>query len=169
MEAFYCGNQSTSLIVFSDNAINHIGDNYGREAVAAVVAHEFGHARQHLVSGYTSDKIWTAAVDELQADCIAGVYMRRATPFQLSESQVDKVSKFMRNIGDYIITERDWHGTPEMRSASFRYGYRAGDLNNCLASENKNWGKAGEKIEQEIKKAPETIDSLIKWGQDILK
>jgi len=169
IEAFYCGNKSTSLIVVSDNALNNIGKNHGKEAVAAVIAHEFGHARQHWVSGFTSDKIWTEVVDELQADCVAGVYMRRATPFPLSEQQFDRVASFMKSIGDYAVSERDWHGTPEMRSASFRFGYRSGSLDKCLASESMNWGKLGERIETEIKKSPETIDSLIKWGQDILK
>jgi len=169
IEAYYCGNRSVSLIVVSDNALNHIGKNYGKEAVAAVVAHEFGHARQHLVSGFTSDKIWTEVVDELQADCVAGVYMRRATPIPLSEQQVNRVASFMKAIGDYAVSERNWHGTPEMRSASFRFGYKSGSLDTCLASESMNWGKMGERIETEIKKAPETIDSMIKWGQDILK
>lgn len=168
-EAYYCGNKSTSLIVVSDNALNNFGENHGKEAVAAVIAHEFGHARQHLVSGFTSDKIWTSAVDELQADCVAGVYMRRATPFPLSEQQVDRVANFMKSIGDYVLTERDWHGSPEMRSASFRFGYKSGSLDRCLASESMNWGKLGERFETEIKNAPETLDSLIKWGQDILK
>jgi len=168
-EAFHCGGGNASVIVLSEKFLELVGSRFGKEAIAATVAHEFGHARQYWKTGFTDDKIWTEVVDELQADCVAGVYMKRAAPFPLSEQQVDNVSNFMKAIGDYAISERDWHGTPQMRSVSFRFGYRTGNLDNCLASDSMNWGKIGERIEKEVDKAPETIDSIIKWGKDILK
>lgn len=167
-EAFYCGTGG-SVIVFSKAALENIGRAKGKTAVMAVVAHEFGHARQHMVSGFTSNTIWTASVDELQADCIAGVYMRNIKSLELTEEELDSVSDFMKDIGSYVFTERDWHGSPEMRSASFRYGYRSGDMNRCLATKENNWGKAVESLDNEIKRVPARIDSLLKWGSDILK
>lgn len=167
-EAFYCGTGG-SVIVFSKAALENIGRAKGKSAVMAVVAHEFGHARQHMVSGFTSSTIWTASVDELQADCIAGAYMSNIKSLELSEEELDSVSDFMKDIGSYVFIERDWHGSPEMRSASFRYGYRSGDMNRCLATKENNWGKAAESVDSEIKRVPERIDSLLKWGSDILK
>lgn len=167
-EAFYCGKHG-KVIVFSEAALENIGSTHGRNAIRAVVAHEFGHARQHIISGFTSDKIWTSSVDELQADCIAGVYMKNAVIPSMSESELDRTSSFMKQIGSYIFTERDWHGTPEMRSASFRHGYRSGAMDKCMASERGNWEKMGERVDQELNRAPERIESLIKWGSDIFK
>lgn len=154
---------------FFRKALQYIGNKFGREAGAAVVAHEFAHARQHAVSGFTTIVIWTSVVDELQADCVAGIYMKQALSIGLSESQVDIVSTFMKNIGNYVVYERDWNGTPAMRSVSFRFGYRAEALDSCMASEKNNWGEMGKKTEVEIKKAPEKIDLLMRWGMDLLK
>jgi hypothetical protein len=168
-EAFYCLNNKQSIIVISAKALDYFGSKYGLEGIAGIVAHEFAHARLYQINGRTSDFIWTSAVDELQADCVAGVYMKEATPVKMTEEQVDKVAIMLNDLGDYSIAERDWHGSPEMRSISYRNGYYSGNLDSCLASQKHNWGTTGKQIEKEIKNAPETIDSLIRWGQNIIK
>ena len=167
-EAFYCGSKNNGVIVFSKASIDYIGSRFGRETVQAVVSHEYGHARQHAVQGFTSQLIWTNSVDEIQADCIAGVYMATTLP-KLTEEKLDQVSDFFKVIGDYIFFEKDWHGTPQMRSASFRLGYRSGDLKTCLAANDINFGKIDDMTEEIIENAPEKIDDMIKWGKDILK
>ncbi len=131
-EAFYCRLDRTILI--SQQALSQIEKRYGLEAIATLVAHEFAHGRQHAVTGFSSDVVWSTVFDELQADCIAGVYMRRATPIALSEKQITRSKAFLENIGDYSILERDWHGTPEMRGAVFQFGYDKGSLSSCWAS-----------------------------------
>ena len=50
-EAFYCGSKNDGVIVFSKASIDYIGGRFGKETVQAVVAHEYGHARQHAVQG----------------------------------------------------------------------------------------------------------------------
>ena len=167
-EAFYCSKDG-GVIVISNKALENIGANYGKAAVLTVVAHEFGHARQHKVGGFTSDAIWTGSVDELQADCIAGVYLAKYSPVQITKEKLDKAAAFMKEIGSYVFIERDWHGSPEMRSASLLYGFRSRDLGKCLATEDNNWGKMGEAIDREIETAPDKVDKLLKWGQNILK
>lgn len=167
-EAFYCGSQNNGVIVFSEAALEYIGSRFGKETVQAVVAHEYGHARQHAVQGFTSNLIWTNSVDEIQADCVAGVYMARALP-KMTEEKLDQVSSFFKVIGDYVFYEKDWHGTPQMRSASFRLGYRSGDLKGCLAANDINMGKIDDMADKILENAPEKIEGMIKWGQDILK
>ena len=167
-EAFYCGSKNSGVIVFSKAAMDYIGDRFGRETVQAVVAHEYGHARQHAVQGFTSQLIWTNSVDEIQADCIAGVYMAKTLP-KLTEEKLDQVSDFFKVIGDYVFYEKDWHGTPQMRSASFRFGYRSGNLTGCLAANDINIGKFDDMNKEIIDITPEKIDNVIKWGKDILK
>jgi len=163
-EAFYCGSSKNAVIVFSKAALDYIGEQFGNEVIEAVVAHEYGHARQHAVQGFTSPWIWSNSVDEIQADCLAGVYMSKLKP-NMSEKKFDEVSNFFKVIGDYVFYEKDWHGSPEMRSASFRFGYRSNSFENCLASDKTNLNN----IDQVIQNTPERIDDLLQWGKDILK
>lgn len=167
-EAFYCGNKKSAVIVFSKAALVHIGNRFGKETVQAVVAHEYGHARQHAVQGFTSKWIWSNSVDEIQADCIAGVYMANVMP-PMTEKKLDEVSDFFKVIGDYVFYEKDWHGTPEMRSASFRMGYRSRNLKGCLAASEANLSDINDMADEVIEQAPGKIDKMIRWGQDILK
>ena len=167
-EAFYCGSKNDGVIVFSKAALDYIGRRFGKETVQAVVAHEYGHARQHAVQGFTSQLIWTNSVDEIQADCIAGVYMAKVLP-KLTEAKLDQVSGFFKVIGDYVFYEKDWHGTPLMRSASFRMGYRSADFKGCLVANDINIGNMEGITEGILENAPDKIDDMIKWGKDILK
>lgn len=180
-EAFYCRLDRTILI--SQQALSQIERRYGLEAIATLVAHEFAHGRQHAVTGFSSDVVWSTVFDELQADCIAGVYMRRATPIALSEKQITRSKAFLENIGDYSILERDWHGTPEMRGAVFQFGYDKGSLSSCWASGEKNWrnvlvnsavlidkaiDKGADTLDKVLEKTPGAIDKLLERGSEFL-
>ncbi len=180
-EAFYCRLDRTILI--SQQALSQIERRYGLEAIATLVAHEFAHGRQHAVTGFSSDVVWSTVFDELQADCIAGVYMRRATPITLSEKQITRSKAFLENIGDYSILERDWHGTPEMRGAVFQFGYDKGSLSSCWASGEKNWrnvlvnsavlidkaiDKGADTLDKVLEKTPGAIDKLLERGSEFL-
>ena len=180
-EAFYCRLDRTILI--SQQALRQIEKRYGLEAVATLVAHEFAHGRQHALTGFSSDLVWTRVFDELQADCIAGVYMRRATPIALTEKQIERSMAFLQNIGDYSVMERTWHGTPGMRGAVFQFGYEKGSLNSCLASGERNWrnilvnsaalidkaiDKGADTIDTVIEKTPGVLDKLIERGSEFL-
>lgn len=138
-EAFYCAKDRT--IYISKTTLNEIADRFGIAAAAAVVAHEFGHARQHALTGFLSTIVWTNAVDELQADCIAGVYMREATPIKLSDAQNEQVKALMENLGNYEFLMKKWQGTPQMRVMAYSLGYQGGSLSTCAASESFNWNQ----------------------------
>lgn len=170
-EAFYC--RLDRKILISQKNLNLIEKKYGLAAIATLVAHEFAHGRQHAIAGFMSGVVWSVVFDELQADCIAGVYMRRATPISLSPQQIKKSRDFLESIGDYSVQERSWHGTPGMRGAVFQFGYDKGDLNACWASSQRNWRKTLEdvpdQVDRAIENAPATIDNLIDRGKKLLE
>jgi hypothetical protein len=169
-EAFYCRLDRSILI--SQNNLDLIERKYGLAAISTLVAHEFAHGRQHAISGFMSDAVWTVVFDELQADCIAGVYMRRASPIPLSKSQIAQSKGFLESIGDYSVQEKSWHGTPGMRGAAFQFGYNKGNLDACWASGERNWKKtlndAPDQVERAIENAPVIIDNLIDRGLNFL-
>lgn len=168
--AFYCPEEQKIFV--SNQTIESIGNIYGPEGVATLVAHEYAHARQHAVQGFTREIIWTSVVDELQADCVAGVYLRRATPIKLTSAMVTRASNFLANIGTYLPIEKDWHGTPEMRKYIFLYGYREGELAQCLASTDMNFNTIlndpGGSLKKQIEEPDSHLNRLLQLGDDIL-
>ena len=170
-EAFYC--RLDRKILISQKNLNLIEKRYGLAAIATLVAHEFAHGRQHAIAGFMGDTVWSVVFDELQADCIAGVYMRRATPISLSPQQIEQSRDFLESIGDYSVQERSWHGTPGMRGSVFQFGYYKGDLNACWATSQRNWRKTLEdvtdQVDRAIENAPATIDNLIDRGKKLLE
>ena len=170
-EAFYC--RLDRKILISQKNLNLIEKRYGLAAIATLVAHEFAHGRQHAIAGFMGDTVWSVVFDELQADCIAGVYMRRATPISLSPQQIEQSRDFLESIGDYSVQERSWHGTPGMRGSVFQFGYYKGDLNACWATSQRNWRKTREdvtdQVDRAIENAPATIDNLIDRGLNLLE
>lgn len=169
-EAYYC--RLDRKVLISQRNLDLIERRFGYEAIATLVAHEMAHARQHALTGFLSDVAWTAAFDELQADCIAGVYMRRATPVELSPSMIERSKQFLQSIGDYSFQERDWHGTPQMRGKAFDHGYTKGKLDACLASGEVNWKRVLEvtpsTVDGVIERAPEILDNLLDKGLKFL-
>ena len=170
-EAFYC--RLDRKILISQRNLNLIENRFGYIAIATLVAHEMAHGRQHALTGFMGDIAWSAVFDELQADCIAGVYMRRASPLPFNKQDIQKARTFLVSIGDYSFQERNWHGTPSMRGSAFTYGYDQGSLDSCLASGEMNWRKLLDDtplvIENLINKAPATLENLIEQGFKILE
>lgn len=136
-EAFYCTKDKS--IYISEKTLNVVSERFGIVASAAIVAHEFAHARQHALTGFLSNLVWSQVFDELQADCVAGVYMRDATPIKLTDAMVEQTKAFMAKVGDYEFFNKDWHGTPQMRVIAYSLGYNGGSLTSCAASTNLNW------------------------------
>ena len=167
-EAYYCRNDHTILI--SQKNLDLVERKYGLEAIATLVAHEYAHGHQHALTGFSQDLVWSVVLDELQADCIAGVYMRDATPIQLTARQFEKSRNFLMSIGDYSLQERTWHGTPELRGVAFSHGYKSGSLSSCAASKDVNWRRlindAPRNIDKIIEAAPEHIDKIFRKGLD---
>lgn len=83
---------------------------YGDAALAFVIAHEYAHAMQtafRFLPGY-------GARAELQADCLAGVYLGSMPNVRVERSDIHEIGSLAYRLGDYGWG-RDHHGTPEQR------------------------------------------------------
>lgn len=101
--------------------LDDIARRYGGWAATGILAHEWGHIVQGDVEG-------TAA--ELQADCLAGVFMRGIGQPRWTVEQF-AASNFSAGDADWRV---DGHGTPNQRvNAALRgYGRYAGDKNMAM-------------------------------------
>jgi predicted metalloprotease len=126
----------------------------GEFAEAYVVAHEVGHHVQNLLG--TSRRIETARLGaisegaanalsvrlELQADCYAGVWGKRAdsTKHILDPGEVEEAITAASAIGDdrlqeqtrgYVAPDSFTHGSSEQRVRWFKRGFASGDPRQC--------------------------------------
>lgn len=141
--AFYCPSDRTVYV--TTKTADHIQSSFGPLGIQYVVAHELGHARQHAVTGFASDIVWSVVLDELQADCIAGAHLRQLEGITPESEQGGRVIDFARQIGDYAILQREWHGTPALRARALRRGLNQGDVARCLSSARFNYDQLLEK------------------------
>ncbi len=125
----------------------------GDFAEAYVIAHEIGHHVQNLIG--IADKVNTARQRmsqvqanalsvrmELQADCYAGVWAKRAdmSGHILEKGDIEEGLNAASAIGDdrlqrrmqgRVVPESFTHGTSAQRVRWFRRGYDAGDMGYC--------------------------------------
>lgn len=173
LTAFYCP-ESRSIYI-TEKTLQSVGSSFGPEGIALIVAHEYAHARQHAIQGFTRNVVWSSVIDEVQADCVAGVYMKRATPIELSDSMIKNTTKLLENIGDYLPLEQDWHGTPEMRKQAFLHGYQEGQLSSCIASDDVNLNvnkiikNSSEAIQNQLSQPESDLNRLLRWGSNVIK
>ncbi len=129
------------------------GDNNGANdaAVAAVVAHEFGHHVQNLV-GVSAEAGKQSAdnpeianlisvADELHADCMMGLWLSSVNDEgRLEVGDIDEVLTTLSKIGDDKLTADAGqaadastfdHGTSKERAKWFEVGYTSGDPAKC--------------------------------------
>ena len=113
-------------------SIGSIGDF----AAATILAHEWGHEVQDelgLFRWAVAHRYWIGK--ELQADCYAGMFARRADELGLlHEGDVEAGRAMLASLGDdpqMPRTSPQAHGTPAERSAWFLRGYRTGSLKVC--------------------------------------
>ncbi|HEX8706420.1 MAG TPA: hypothetical protein VF815_46730 [Myxococcaceae bacterium] len=99
-------------VVFADQVwLDRIATTYGSWAATGILAHEWGHMVQGQVSG-------TAA--ELQADCLAGVFMRGAG---LPWHTVEQFAAVNWSEGGDPYWTPNGHGTRAQRVVAARRGY----------------------------------------------
>jgi predicted metalloprotease len=99
---------------------------FGKFGPAMIIAHEAGHHVQNLLGltgGFTIQR-------ELQADCLAGGWIRSADDRRLLDAgdYQEAVNNFLA-LGDpvgYPWFARDAHGTVQERQDAFRNGYVSG-------------------------------------------
>jgi predicted metalloprotease len=126
----------------------------GEFAQAYVIAHEVGHHVQNLLG--ISDKVHAAQQGsgrpaaanelsvrlELQADCFAGVWGRRADNMQriLEPGEIEQALTAAAAIGDdrlqrqtqgQVVPESFTHGTSRQRARWFKRGMDSGDVRQC--------------------------------------
>lgn len=125
----------------------------GEFAQAYVVAHEVGHHVQNLLG--IADKVHNAQQRasraeanalsvrmELQADCLAGVWGKRANDMRgiLEYGDLESALAAATAIGDdrlqqqaqgRIVPESFTHGTSAQRVRWFKQGFSSGDINRC--------------------------------------
>lgn len=106
---------------------------HGDAALAYIVAHEYAHAMQ-TAFGFQPR---STPVSELQADCLAGVYMGLIPNLTFDRSDINEIVSFAHRIGDYAWNSRHHHGTPRQRRRAVVRGMRASfsgkkGLNACL-------------------------------------
>jgi uncharacterized protein len=129
--AFYCWTDWSIYLdyAFLDQQIQWYGDF----AVAAVVAHEWGHHMEN-VYGWSSAALSSIQL-ELYADCTAGA-VAAALEWQgvLEAGDLEEAYALALTIGDPIGTDPTSggaHGTSDQRIAAFTGGYFLGDSYDC--------------------------------------
>jgi uncharacterized protein len=148
---FYCpADKKVYLdLGFFDELQSRFGAQGGDFAMAYVVSHEFGHHIQ-TVLGISEQVQQVSAQDpgqrnslsvrqELQADCLAGVWANSAAS-DLQAGDIDEALSAASAVGDDRIQQstsgridpESWtHGSAEQRVAWFTTGYRSGNSDDC--------------------------------------
>ncbi len=99
------------VIYVDQDWLDWIAMRYGSFAVTGILAHEWAHLAQGPVGGTAS---------ELQADCLAGVFLRAMGLPEVAVEQFALVSWVEASDAEWSI---DGHGTRELRVAAITRGY----------------------------------------------
>ncbi len=148
---FYCpSDQKVYLdLGFFDQLQSQFGASGGDFAIAYVVAHEFGHhvqsalgisPRVQELAQQNPDQANDLSVrQELQADCLAGVWAHSAAA-DLQPGDIEEAISAAQAVGDDRIQQattgridpESWtHGSAEQRVQWFTAGYKSGNSDDC--------------------------------------
>ncbi|HVR94993.1 MAG TPA: metalloprotease [Thermoanaerobaculia bacterium] len=113
----YCPRDHAVFITSRDVAMAY---QHGDAALAFIIAHEYAHAMQ-IAFRFMPRGIPMA---ELQADCLAGVYLGSLPNVSYDRSDIEEIGSLAYSIGDYHWG-RLHHGTPEQRVRAVVRGINA--------------------------------------------
>ncbi|HEX6557878.1 MAG TPA: neutral zinc metallopeptidase [Longimicrobiales bacterium] len=141
---FYCS--SDQKVYLDLSFFNELRDRFGAAgdfAEAYVIAHEVGHHVQDITGALAHGGGNQASVrQELQADCLAGVwgYYAREKQQLLEPGDMEEALNAASSIGDdriqkqtqgHVVPESFTHGSSAQRVESFRRGFESGDPKAC--------------------------------------
>ena len=153
MGPFYCPRDQMIYIdlSFFETIQARFGSQGGPFSEAYVIAHEYGHHIQNLLgilntsgmirdSGPDSEIVFT----ELQADCLAGIWVHHATETgylePLTREEIIQALDAAASVGDdriqqqtqgYVVPDAWTHGSSEQRLAALEDGLQSGNVNTC--------------------------------------
>lgn len=147
----YCSGNRTVFV--GTAAANRLMSKFGRQAEAGIsflIGHEIGHHIQNLNGRFhlLSQAIYTAPGDahqqvrrfELQADCLAGVWIHDSPAWATSNQFRADLLAVLSDIGDdallagqpsATVLQTGLHGTTEQRTRWFLRGVETGDVEAC--------------------------------------
>jgi predicted metalloprotease len=151
---FYCpADQKVYIDLSFYSDLQHRFQVPGDFAQAYVIAHEIGHHVQTLLGiseKVQRQKAQAGQIDanqlsvrqELQADCLAGIWAHYAerTRDLLEQGDIEEGLNAASAIGDdrlqkqsrgYVTPESFTHGSSEQRVRWFKHGYATGDVDQC--------------------------------------
>lgn len=130
--AFYC--QADHSIYFDKSLFDASLEAIGDFAPVFILAHEWGHLVQGEL-GFLTMRERIGIRNELQADCLAGLFTQHAEERNLLDpGDTEEALEIAFESGDPsgAPSSAASHGTSEQRQAAFAIGYTK-SLNECLA------------------------------------